>query len=168
MGDLGFNFLREHIVLSSYDMHAGSWPRHETRSPGAWGLPPLQEVADVDLKYALTSAAAELSNGVAGLAVDGAAVRRPRRTSAYAAFKKVLCRLLEGAVWPPCRSGQLGGPPHGSCLPQCPPLRPRIRGDALQAAHSCQATCSPVLRFLHPQKLAKTLIKFPAQHKTPK
>lgn len=52
-------------------------------------LAAAQEVADVDLKHKLTSGAAELSSGVAGLAVDDAAARRPRRTSAYATLKKV-------------------------------------------------------------------------------
>ena len=51
--------------------------------------PFLQEVADVDGKYALISAVAEISEGVAGMAVDEGATRRPRRSNAYTAFRRV-------------------------------------------------------------------------------
>ena len=70
----------------------------------------------MDLKYALTSAAAELSNGVAGLAVGDAAARRPKRTSAYTAFKKVLWPLPP--EWANCGAAWLGaanGFPQSVC-----------------------------------------------------
>ncbi len=44
----------------------------------------------MDLKFTLASAVAELSEGVAGMGVDDALTRRPKRAAAHTAFRRVL------------------------------------------------------------------------------